>query len=121
MVAPSSSTRTRPSTSTVCEKLGLRAVCRGPSGCSRNDEYMCQVTPLSTTCGNIMRGISEAICDGETNANKCAKLEGVFQYMKGFDGSDRGVVGGIYVQGSQHTSGDGDKAYYAFCSKAKAR
>ena len=46
-------------TTTVCEKIGMSAVCQGPSGCNYNDESKCRVTPVSDTCGSNMGGISK--------------------------------------------------------------
>ena len=46
-------------TSIACERLAMRAVCVGPSGCRWNDESKCQVTPVSAKCDYAMQGISQ--------------------------------------------------------------
>jgi len=107
-------------TVTACRKYGLEAACTGFSGCVYNDESKCQVVPIEPYCGyNPMRGLSKAICDGNTDSRKCAKLEGVFGYMKGSSEGDYGVVGGDWVAGEEHTSGEGAKTFFAYCAKAR--
>ena len=46
-------------TSTVCQNVGMKAACMGPSGCRYTDESKCQATPLEAYCSYTMQGISE--------------------------------------------------------------
>merc|ERR1711953_742854 len=68
----------------ACEAAGYKALCSGPGGCQYNDEH-CLVTAESFQCGNPMLGVSKLVCDGES-PNSCPELEGVYNYMKGWNG-----------------------------------
>jgi len=78
----------------ACEAAGYRALCSGPDGCQYNDEH-CLVTAESSSCSNPMQGVSKLVCN--TNPSSCAELQGVYNYMKAWNGgSGCGVDGGSW-------------------------
>jgi len=85
----------------ACEAAGYKALCSGPAGCQYNDEN-CVDTAESSSCSNPMQGVSKLICNGQ-NPNSCAPLDGVYNYMKTWQGhSGCGVEGGSWCSnGSQ--------------------
>ena len=117
----------------TCAMAGLQAVCSGPDGCEYTDTEKCLVTPLSTDCGNPMfvshnnhinivihnqtihrRPLSNVLCN-KADLTKCGLLEGLFNYMKNWLGSEYGKVGSIVI-GNNHMAGP-DKPLFAYCAK----
>jgi len=106
--------------SITCAKVGMKAVCSGPEGCSYYSAS-CVVTPLSSDCSNPMGPLSRIICEGK-NPNMCSKLDGVFSHMAKWSGGECGSVDGSHcVVGRDYTSGEMRKGrkriYYGYCAK----
>jgi hypothetical protein len=78
----------------ACESAGYRALCSGPDGCEHNDEH-CLVTPESSGCQVPMSGVSHLLCN--VHPNSCPEFEGVYNYMKTWNGaSGCGVESGSW-------------------------
>merc|ERR1711953_1456012 len=86
----------------ACEAAGYKALCSGPGGCQYNDEH-CLVTPESSGCGTPMSGVSQLLCN--TYPNSCPEFEGVFNYMKTWNGySGCGVENGQWCSNGSNFS-----------------
>ena len=94
----------------TCKENGMMAVCFGPAGYTHNSAQ-CRETSLQASSLN---SFSKLICNGNTAAN-CPVLDGIFVYMKNWDGSDCGNVKGSHcVQGTSYVS-QPEHPYFAFC------
>jgi len=103
--------------SETCEQAGMRALCSGPKSCEYTNLAMCTITPLSTDCGNPMQPLSKIICNG-ANPRSCKALEGVFNYMYKWSGSEAecGAVKGRWCAfGSSYTVGP-NATYFGLCA-----
>merc|ERR1711953_459944 len=86
----------------ACEAAGYRALCAGPDGCQYNDEH-CLVTPESSGCGTPMSGVSQLLCN--TYPNSCPEFEGLYNYMKTWNGySGCGVENGQWCSNGSNFS-----------------
>ena len=96
----------------TCEGAGMKAVCQGQAGCQFNSAR-CKVVSIETTCGNILNKLANLICDGN-HPSKCPQLEGVFNYMNNWIGSEYGHVGGTSAVGNKFVSSSGTPLF-AYC------
>ena len=105
----------------TCEAAGMRAVCAGDSNC-RYSSSRCEVVHFETKhCGYTMYGLAKKVCGENTAAEDCPRMDGLFSYLKGWEGGECGLFSGqkmpkgLYcVRGNSFTSGN-PVPFYAYC------
>ena len=102
----------------TCKAAGVQAVCAGDSKCQYSSKR-CQVLSIekSKVCeaNASMSGLAKRVCGEGKLPIDCPELNGLFNYMHGWEGGECGVVGGQQcVHGSSYISGNPDM-YYAYC------
>jgi len=108
----------------TCVRVGLQAVCAGPSGCQWNDVSKCLVTPLSLLCDYAMKPIKNILCPNLLE-NQCGPMLGLFNYMNNWQqGGECGILSSSKVSGSgvacsqgKHFMSTVSNQYFAYCVK----
>jgi len=101
----------------TCDAVGMKAVCTGDSSC-RYYSARCQVVDLedfTSSCGNPMWGLAKKLCGGNTMPRNCPEMNGLFNYMKDWAGSECGVVNGTWCVSGKNYTPDNPPYYYAYC------